>query len=560
LSHPPSPARADAGRPTDSPPTEPPPNYKWKVLCTVVFGIFMIILDTTIVNVAFQTLRQEFGSSLNDSQWIISVYVLALGVSTPLSGFLADRYGSKRIYLSGLGLFVLGSLLCGLAPSLGLLIAARAIQGVGGGLAMPLGTALLLQAFPVNEQGMALGAFGIVALVAPALGPILGGWLVDQNMWRVIFFVNPPIGVIGILLGMRFLRESTSPRRPAFDLAGIVTEVIGFGAILYAASVAAVLGWSSPATLTWFAVGVVGLAAFGAIELLVAKSPLLDLRLFGNRTFLTASLLGYVSTVALFGAEFLMPVYLQSLRGRTALQTGLILLPMAITGGVFIILAGRIYDRIGPRPLLVVGFGILLVNTWQLSLIQADTPVQWILFLLTLRGIALGLTVQTTFVTALSVVPRSDLPRGSSLTNATRFVVQSLGVAVLATVLASAVSPEVQALQQQFTAGQHVANAHPTGICEPISAAWAWTEDAGNGSLFSGIAHATTIQEPGLTLSPSIDLVQRACQENIAGFERTYQITFYAALIALLLGLLVPGWPGRWAGRQMTGDPSPMAH
>jgi EmrB/QacA subfamily drug resistance transporter len=309
------------------------PNYKWKVLATVIFGIFMVILDTTVVNVAFQTLRNEFGGSLNDSQWIISVYVLSLGITTPLAGFLADRFGDKRIYLGGLGLFALGSLLCGLSPNLGFLIAARALQGAGGGIALPLGTALLLQAFPVAEQGMALGIFGIAALVAPAIGPILGGWLVDQNLWRVIFFINPPIGLAGVLLGLRLLRERRDDRRPAFDLAGVATEIVGFGAILYAASLAANQGWTAPGTLLWFGIGAVGLVAFGLVELFRARTPLLDLRLFTDRVFLNASLLGYVSTVALFGAEFLMPIYLQALRGRPALETGFILLPMAIRPG-----------------------------------------------------------------------------------------------------------------------------------------------------------------------------------------------------------------------------------
>jgi EmrB/QacA subfamily drug resistance transporter len=533
------------GQPADS-------NYKWKVLSTVVFGIFMIILDTTIVNVAFQTLRQDFGGSLNDSQWIISVYVLTLGISTPLAGFMADRFGAKKIYLGGLGLFAIGSLLCGLAPSLNLLIAARAIQGIGGGIAMPLGTALLLQAFPAQEQGMALGLFGIAALVAPAIGPILGGWLVDQNLWRVIFFVNPPIGLIGVLLGMRFLREHVSDRRPPFDLAGVITEIIGFAAILYAASIAADRGWTSPATLTWFAVGAAGLIAFGIIELLVAKAPLLDLRLFGNRVFLNASLLGYVSTVALFGAEFLMPVYLQALRGRTALETGLILLPMAITGGICVTLSGRIYDKVGPRPLMAGGFAILMVNTWQLAQIRADTSIGWIIFLLALRGLALGLTVQTTMVTALSVVARRDLPRGSSLTNATRLVVQSIGVAMLATVLASAISPQVQQLQKQFSEEPRPTNGRMAGMCEPVSVAWTGVANAENGALFSEAVHApaTDAYGQGPTPPPMGDLLDRACRENIAGFERAYTVTFYLAFAALLLGLMLPGWPFKWAGRQ----------
>ena len=350
-------------------------NYKWKVLSTVIFGLFMVILDTTVVNVAFQTLREQFGGNLGATQWIISIYVLALGISTPLAGWLAQRFGVKKIYLGGLGLFVTGSLLCGISPNLQLLIAARALQGIGGGMALPLGTALLFQAFPPREQGMALGLFGVAVLVAPAVGPILGGWLVDQQLWRVIFFINPPIGLVGILLGIRFLRERTSDNKPPLDVLGIVTEVIGFGAILYAASTASYRGWTSPEVITWFAIGVAGLIGFAIVELYVAKSPLLDLRLFGKRVFLNASLLGYVSTIALFGAEFLMPLYLQALRGLTALQTGLILLPMAVTGGIMVTIAGRLYDKVGPRPLMAVGFGILMINTWQLSQLRADTPL-----------------------------------------------------------------------------------------------------------------------------------------------------------------------------------------
>ncbi len=447
-----------------------PPAYKWKVLSTVIFGIFMVILDTTIVNVAFPTINKAFGGNLNDTQWVISIYVLALGITTPLAGFLADRFGSKKIYLAGLGVFAAGSLLCGLATNLPILIAARAIQGIGGGVAMPLGIALLLQAFPPNEQGTALGIFGIAALVAPAIGPVLGGWLVDQNLWRGIFFINPPIGLIGVALGMRFLREKKSEAKPGFDLGGMITEIVGFGAILYAASIAANLGWASPVTLLWMGIGAAGLVSFWLVELYVAKSPLLDLRLFGDRVFLNASLLGYVSTVALFGAEFLMPVYLQALRGRTALQTGFILLPMAIAGGVFVTMSGRLYDKVGPRPLMVTGFALLMVNTWQLSQIRSDTSIGWILFVLVLRGVALGLTVQTTMVTALSVVPKKDLTRGSSLTNATRLVIQSIGVAVLATVLASTLSPEVKAMQNQLE-NTPLDPSQPVGLCENAPAA-----------------------------------------------------------------------------------------
>ncbi len=509
--------------------------YKWKVLVTVIFGLFMVILDTTAVNVAFQALRQDFGASLGDAQWIISVYVLSIGISTPLAGFLADRFGMKRVYLAGLALFVLGSLLCGLSPSLWILVAARALQGLGGGVTLPLGVALLLTAFPPKEQGLALGIFGVAALVAPALGPILGGWLVDQNAWRLIFSINPPIGTLGVVLGSRLLHEITRDKRPALDTWGLITEVIGFGAVLYAASIAAEQGWTSPQVLGGFALGSAGLILFAVVELYAAKEPLLDLRLFKNRIFLNASLLGYMSVIALFGAEFLLPIYLQLLRGESAFQTGLILLPMAITGGVATPLAGQLYDRIGPRPLVAVGFAVLVVNTWQLSLLQPDTPIGWILFLLALRGIALGLTVQTTLVTALSVVPARELARGSSLTNATRQVVQSIGVAVLATVLASTLSVQAQAQQlppapPNSATSTHVALCQaPTGITANVT--------ANRGATLSGIV--------------SDDV----CSEYVAGFERAYRVTFYAAIAAFLLGLALPGWPFKWGGRRAADEP-----
>lgn len=518
------------------------------MLATVIFGLFMVILDGTVVNVAFQTLRQEFGATLADSQWIISIYVLVLGISTPLSGYLADRFGMKRVYLSGLSIFVVGSLLSGLAPNLWFLVAARAVQGFGGGIALPLGAALLMSSFPVSEQGMALGIFGIAALVAPALGPILGGWLVDQNLWRWIFFINPPIGTVGVLLGSRLLRNRKPDRKPVFDRWGLVTEIIGFGSILLAASLASNEGWTAPDVLAWFGVGVLGLIAFGIVELYVAREPLLDLRLYRKKTFLNASLLGYVSVVALFGAEFLMPVYLQALRGLDAFQTGLVLLPMAIMGGSCMLIAGRLYDRIGPRPLVAVGFGILVINTWQLSQLTADTPIGFILFLLTLRGIALGLTVQTTFVTALSVVPLKQIARGSSLTNATRNVVQSVGVALLATVLASTLSPQIQTLQNRFLDMPRTAGAPQVAICQSQSFA------AASGGLVAGGGVPS-----GLPQDP-VALLQEACRENVAGFEQAYTVTFYAALAALALGLMLPGWPLRWGGRRAADAPMPAGH
>ncbi len=541
----------------ESPAVEKPRGLeqKWKVLITVMFGIFMVILDSTIVNIAFPTLRLEFHASLADAQWVISIYVLALGVTTPVSGFLADRFDIKRIYLIGLAIFTLGSFLCGIAPSLGLLIAARALQGFGGGIAQPLGPAQMYRAFPPKEQGTAFGIFGIALVVAPALGPILGGWLIDLQLWRAIFFVNIPIGIIGVILGSRFLVDYKTGRRPLFDRLGLLTAVLGFGAVLYAASVAETNGWTGSITLLILGLGFAILIVHTIVEWNIVKEPMMNLRLFTNPTFLNASLVGYVATVALFGAEFLMPLYLQSFRGRTALEAGLILLGVAATSAIATPTAGRLYDKIGPRMIMVVGFIILCINTWQLAEIQATTPISTIVFLLALRGLAVGLTLQTSYVTALSSVHLDELPRGSSLLNSTRFVVQAVAVATLATVLVGFLSPDVKAQQQKLQDSQ-VAQRVQFGVCETPGVA---TQDNLPPGSSASLA-LLPIQSAQVARAKIIAGLKLACDQSLQGFDAAYRITFYASLGALLLAVFLPGWPGKWGGRSSTQAPIPSGH
>lgn len=519
---------------------------KWKVLYSVMLGIFMIILNSTIVNIAFPTLRAALGASLSEAQWVISVYVLALGISTPVAGFLADRFDIKRVYLIGIAVFTLGSLLCGLAPTLGLLIAARALQGFGGGIAQPLGAAQLYRAFPPKEQGTAFGILGIALVVAPALGPILGGWLVDMHIWRAIFFVNVPIGIVGVILGTRFLIDHKTGKRPLFDPLGILTAVIGFGAILYAASEAETYGWTGTLTLAMLGLGLAVLILHVVIELRVAKEPMTNLRLFSNPVFLNASLVGYVATVALFGAEFLMPIYLQSFRGRTALEAGIILLGVAATSAVATPLAGRLFDKIGPRMIMFTGFVILCFNTWQLAEIQATTSISYVVFLLALRGLAVGLILQTSYVAALGSIHVDELPRGSSLFNSTRFVVQAVSVALLATILVSFLSPSAQAAAQQMQDAQ--ATSVRFGVCETPGVASQDNLPPGAGASLADLPAAAA----EATKTQILSLTKVTCDESMQGFEAAYRLTFYASLGALLIVSFLPGWPGKWGGRGST--------
>jgi len=484
-------------------------------MLTIIFGVSMIVLDSTVVNVAFPTLRREFDVGLDEAQWIISIYVLALGIATPLAGVLADRFKLKLVYILGLCIFLLGSLMSGFAPSFWLLVGARALQGIGGGIALPLSTVMLFTTFEDEEQGRAFGIYGVVMVASPAIGPILGGLLADANLWRWIFFINIPIGLIGIGLAIRILRPTEPKRSIKFNPISFITIIIGYGCVLYAASIVNHYGWLSVPVLSFLAVAVVSLSVFAVYDLKYARDPLLELSLYKNPTFLKANLVGYVAVIALFGAEFLMPVYLQSLRGRTAMQTGFILLPIAATTGVINLIVGSIYDKIGPRVLVVAGAGILLINTWQFTSLSGSTPISQIILLLVLRGLAISLIMQPTYTTAVGVVPKENVPRGSSLVNSTRFLVQALGVAVLATILGSTLSPEVKQLQRNLQT-QTTGDSNRLGLCEQ--------------------------QETNPQFS-------RACEENLSGFARAYRFTFYAALVALVLGALLPGFPFEWAGR-----------
>ena len=375
------------------------------------------------------------------------------------------------------------------------------------------------------------------------------------GFWRLIFFVNVPIGILGVILGSRFLLDYRVDKRPLFDPLGLVTAVIGFGAVLLAATFAENYGWTGTRTLLAFGIGLLALVVHAIIELKLVKEPMMKLRLFANPVYLNASLVGYVATVALFGAEFLMPIYLQSFRGRTALEAGVILLGVAATSAFATPLAGRLFDKIGPRLIMVFGFSILCVYTWQLAQLHGTTPIAYIVFLLALRGLAIGLTLQTSFVTALSSVPLNLLPRASSLLNSTRFVVQAVAVASLATVLVGHLSPEVKAQQAQMQ-NSSAASTIRFGVCETPGVA---AQENLPPTVIASLA-ALSAQEAQATKARMLVGLQLVCTESMHGFDAAYRLTFYASIGALLLALFLPGWPAKWGGRGSTQAPIPAGH
>ena len=428
--------------------------YKWVVAMIVVIGVFMSILDQTIVNIAIPRLQAAFGADIHSVQWVLTAYILTQGVVTPTAGYFADKLGTKRFYIISLAAFTIGSALCGLAWSLPVLIFFRILQGAGGAALFPLSITMLFREFPPQERGIATGFFGIPALLAPALGPTFGGYLVTYIGWQAIFYINVPIGVVAVILVSLFIRETRIEAGLRFDFLGFLFAAFGLAMLLYGLSDASSDGWGSAIVVGTIAAGSLILVMFVITEIVIANrggQPLLDLRLFRNGPFSTSVFASVFVYVSLFGGIFLFPVYLQNLRGLTAFQAGLLLLPQALASMVSVVGGGRLVDKFGVRAVMIPGLLILSLATWQLSFMNLYSTYSWLQMMFIIRGLGLGLCVQPLTVAALSEIPPRQLAQASSLTTVARSVSASLGIAVLATLVQTQSQVHFSRLAEQVT-------------------------------------------------------------------------------------------------------------
>jgi len=409
---------------------------KWWVLVAAVFGAFASILDLTIVNTAIPKMQAVFGADLHQISYVATGYTLAAGVVVPATAYLAYRFGTKRVFLASLALFTLGSVLCGLAWDTASIIAFRVLQGAGGAALFPLSFALVFAAFPPAERGLANGVFGIPILFAPAVGPTLGGWLVQYADWRYAFFVNVPIGLVGMLLGARVLPET--PRRAGlrFDLPGFLLIAAGLGLLLYGLSNLAYDGWGSLPTVAGpILVAAALLLAWVPVELRVAQ-PLLDLRLFGRGAYTLGSLIAIVAQVNLIAPGFLLPQYLQNLRGLAPFPAGALLFTTGLGTLLGTIVAGRLYNRLGPRPLIVGEAALtvaasLALQRWATltSPYGALPPIGF------LRGLGIASMLTTGATAGQEGIEAHELPLSTTLNAVVRNTVAALAIAVLADML-----------------------------------------------------------------------------------------------------------------------------
>ncbi len=419
------------------------PKYKWLLLGNVMIGTFMAVLDATIVNVGLPKIMASFGVGIDKIEWVLTAYLLALAVMLPTSGWLADKFGYKKVYFWGLFAFTLGSFLCGISPDENILILSRVIQGLGAGCLMPVGMAIITREFPPDKRGIALGFWSIAAAASVSFGPLVGGYLVDNFNWHLIFDVNVPVGIIGMMATLIIQREYKNPDIRGFDLIGFLSVSIFLPFFIYgltegnAASNAE--GWSSPRILLFFAISIISFAVFLTTELTV-KHPLIDLKLLQDHNFAISNIIMLIFGIGMFGSTFLLPLYLQNSLGYTAIQSGAVFLPVGIIQGAMSPVAGRIADKFNPKMPVIVGIIALTLSFLINGFLSYMTEHWYIMLSLYLRGFGMGLMFTPLSAVALLDIPREKMAQASGLINVIRQIGGSLGVAIFATILTSRVS------------------------------------------------------------------------------------------------------------------------
>lgn len=401
---------------------------KWLVVVAVLLGTFTVILNNSMLNPTLPNFMKLFDADAVTVSWLLTIYMVSTGMTMPLTGYLGDRFGKKRIYLLGLFIFMLGSIGGALAPTLEFIIFFRAIQGMAGGLMMPIAMALIFQAFPKNERGLAVGIYGVAAMVAPAIGPTVGGIVIEFFHWPFLFIFNIPFALLGLFFSYKFLQPTEQDKTIKFDFIGFVFITIGIGSILYALGQASTLALLfSVKSVVLIVIGLIFIGVFIWYELR-QEQPLLDLTIFKVPTYVVSIAVTSVSSIALFSGIFLIPLLLQHVYHLGEIETGLLFLPAALVSGLFMSIGGRILDKKGPRAVIPLGLLILATFTIMLGFNSMTTSFFTILILNSLRSAGLGMSNMPATTAGMNSIPDDKVAQGSAMNNIIRQMASSFSI------------------------------------------------------------------------------------------------------------------------------------
>jgi len=410
------------------------PFYKWLVVIAVMSGAFMVVLDTTAVNVALPIIMAAFGVNVDKIQWVITVYMIAMAIMMPSVGWFSAKIGNKTFFIASLVIFTAASVLCGAAWNVDALIVFRILQGIGAGALMPIAMVIIFEAFPPEERGLAMGVYGIGATFGPAIGPTLGGYLTEHFSWHLVFYLNVPVGLIGVFLAAIILPAGKTKKGMTFDFRGFLTMSICLGCLLTALSQGQREGWTSFYILTLLLVAGLGLVSFLWTEHHL-RQPFIDLSVYRTFAYSMATLVFIIQGFGLYGSTFLIPLFFENMLDYTALQAGLLMLPMALVVAVVLPIAGRMSDRMDGRIPITLGVLFSALSLYWLSFVDLRTSSTTAYYMLMIRGLGIGFIFPPLMSMSLKSLPADKTASGSGLMNVSRQLGGAFGVAIVGVIL-----------------------------------------------------------------------------------------------------------------------------
>ncbi len=404
------------------------------LVVVLLIGTFCTVLNQTLLATAFPTLMKEFDISASTVQWLTTGFLLVNGIMIPVSAWLINSFSSKKLYISAMTTFLIGTIICFLAPNFSVLLTGRLIQAIGVGLSMPLLQNIMLTIFPPEKRGSAMGMAGIVIGLAPALGPTLSGWIIDHYSWRDLFGMVIPIVILVLVLALFFMKSVIELTHPKIDTISAILSTIGFGSLLYGFSSVGDKGWLSKEVLGFLIIGIIFIFLFSKRQLKI-EHPFLELRVFKSKIFTIAAVLAGVTNMAMIGAEMVLPLYIQNIRGESAFHSGLMLLPGALVMGLMMPITGAIFDKRGARKLAITGMFILTSATLPFAFLTSKTSVIVIVVLYAIRMFGISMVMMPVTTSGMNALPNHLISHGTAVNNTFRQVASSIGTAILISVL-----------------------------------------------------------------------------------------------------------------------------
>lgn len=404
------------------------------LVVTMIIGAFVAILNQTLLATALPMIMDDLHITAATGQWLTTAFLLTNGIMIPITALLIEKISSKTLFITAMTVFTIGTIIASVAGSFPVLLTGRIVQAAGAGIMMPLLQTIFLLIFPREKRGAAMGLMGLVIAFAPAIGPTLSGWIVDSYDWRVLFLILIPIAVIDIILAFFGMKKVVKLTDTKIDFLSIVMSSIGFGSLLYGFSSAGNDGWGDTTVITMLIVGVVVIGLF-VWRQLVIDNPMLELHVFKYPVFSLSVILGSIVTMAMIGAEIVLPLYIQTIRGESAFQSGLLLLPGAIIMGIMSPITGIIFDKIGAKWLTITGVTILTIGTIPFMFLTMDTPLWYIVVFYAVRFFGISMAMMPVSTAGMNALPNHLINHGSAVNNTIRQIAGSIGTAVLITVL-----------------------------------------------------------------------------------------------------------------------------